>query len=102
MTTHELFDRLQTWNMLFEQIPLPSFNNPTAQQLKLEVERQWDNGMLHNASELEVIDDIKNTPIETDLRTAIEYAKSGDRTKLKEIRSFLQNVQKYMFENRLT
>lgn len=102
MTKHELFDRIQTWNMLFDQIPLPTVQNPDAQDIKLEVERQWDAGMLHNASELEVIKEIQGTPVEQDLRTAITYAKSFDRTKLKDIHSLLQKVQKYMFQNHLT
>jgi len=102
MTAHELFDRIETWNKLYIQIPIPHSSDPLFEISKEQVDRTWDNGMLKNASELEMIPELHGTPVESDLRTAIEIAKTFDRTKLKDIRECLLNVQKYMYLKGLT
>ncbi len=102
MTSHELFDRIQTWNILFDQMPLPPATNPDVDKIRIEVERQWDNGMLLNASELEMVRDLLGSSVENDLKTAITYAKSFDRSKLQDVHTLLLKVQKYMFQSHLT
>ncbi len=101
MNTHELYDRIQTWIWLYDQIPLPKPQTELAKVIKEETERQWDMGLLFNASELEIVEELKGSTVEHDLNNIITYAKRFDRSKLGEIYSILIKIREYMYKNKL-
>lgn len=101
MTSRELFDRIQTWCSGYPQIPIPPSQTPKFKAIRLRFEGDTINGQLQNISQLEVTEELIGTPVEADLRKAIDFAKSADSSKLGEIHSLLRNVQKYMYENEL-
>lgn len=100
MTSRELFDRIQTWCSGYPQIPIPP-QTPELEAIRLEIENNTINGQLQNVSQLEVTEELVGTPVEADLRRAIDFANASDASKLGEIHSLLRNVQKYMREKGL-
>ena len=98
MNAHKLFEKINAWKMMYNQIPLPLSNNTDADKIKIETDLEWDARMLQNASKLEVIHRLIGTPIGETLTAAIELAKTNDRKNIPEIRKLLIDVQKYMYE----
>lgn len=101
MTSRELFDRIQTWNSMFEQIEIPPAQNPEAKAIRKEVERKINYEKLFAVSQLEVTNELIGAPVEKNLRKAIDYTRTSDLSKLKEIHKLLIKVQKYMYKNGL-
>ena len=83
---------------MYNQIPLPLSNNTDADTIKPETDLEWDSQMLKNASKLEVIHRIIDTPVGETLTAAIELARTNDRKNIPEIRKLLIAVQNYMYE----
>lgn len=101
MARHELFERIQTWNVVFDKFTLSPTDNQDAERLVNQFDDDWDNNMLKNASALEMIEELENTVVEKKLINAISLAKSKDKTKLDEIHLLLLEVQKFMYQNNL-
>lgn len=101
MTSRELFDRIQTWCSMYPQIQIPPSQTPEIEAIRLEIGNNTINGQLQNVSQLEVPQELVGTPVEADLRRAIDFANASDSTKLDEIYSLLRNVQEYMWEKGL-
>lgn len=100
MTSRELFDRIQTWCSGYPQIPIPT-QTPELEAVRKRVEGDTINGQLQNISQLEVTQELVGTPVEADLRKAIDFAKASDLTKLDEIYGLLRKVHKFMCEKGL-
>ena len=98
MNARKLFEKISSWKVMYNQIPLPLSSNTDAEKIKTETDLEWDTQMLQNASKLEVIHRIVGTPIGETLTAAIELARTNDRKNIPEIRRLLIDVQKYMYE----
>lgn len=99
MNRHELFDRIRTWNSMYEQIGIPASENAVFDAIGIKINAQFKNDQLQSVAALEVAEELIGTPVEDDLRKAIAYGKSSDPSKLDEIQELLHKVQKYMHEN---
>ena len=102
MTSHELYERITVWLGMSDQIQPPPTQTPGAAVIQDGFENDYDNQMLKNAGDLEVIKELNNTPAGNDLRQAIDFGRSKDRSKLTDIERLFKAVQKYMFQNHLT
>lgn len=103
MTTHELFDRVCTWNSLLDQIPLPPpSNDPRIELIKKDTEDKWNQGLLQNASELEVPKELQGTNIQLVIEKIINLSRSKNPALLSEITILMKKVQKDMYDSGLT
>jgi hypothetical protein len=59
----------------------------------------WKRGLLKVVSSLDVIDDIKGSPVELMLNKAIIYARRMDDETIKEVHELLHTVENYMNED---
>jgi pyrrolidone-carboxylate peptidase len=91
----DFLEVISTWNSIYAS------NHMAYEILKKhhEDEAKWKNGLLKVASALDVIEDIKGTPIELLLNKAIRCAKTYDVSKLQEVHELLHTVEKFMYED---
>lgn len=99
MNRHELYDRISTWNSMFEQIEIPPSRVPEIEAIRQRVKAQTNEARLCAVAQMEVPEELVGTVLENDLRTAIAYARATDPSKLNEIHDMLIKVQKYMRNN---
>lgn len=99
MNRHELYDRISTWNSMFEQIEIPPSRVPEIEAIRQRVKAQANEARLCAVAQMEVPAELEGTVVENNLRTAIAYARAIDPSKLDEIHDMLLEVQKYMRNN---
>lgn len=89
----DLLEVISTWNSIY----LSNHINYDIKHMD-DCRNNWKRGLLRVASSLDVIDDVKGSPVELMLNKAIIYAKRMDDGTIKEVHELLHTVENYMNE----
>jgi hypothetical protein len=93
MDRDDLLEVISTWNSLY----LSNHINYDIKHMD-GCGNNWKKGLLKVASSLDVIDEIKGSPVELMLNKAIVYARRMDDGTIKEVNELLHTVENYMNE----
>jgi hypothetical protein len=89
-------DTIKTWTDIFRQNRDPVLDYPPSTDPE---EKKWEENMMRIAAVITAADSLEGTPAEKKIKTAAEFAKSKDRTKLKEIYTMFSEVESYLKES---
>lgn len=96
MDTQDFVESVKIWTEVFRQNRDPVLDYPPSTDPE---EKKWEENMLKIASVLTPADSIEGTPAEKKVIDAVEFAKSRDTSKLKQVYILLDEVEQYLKES---
>jgi hypothetical protein len=91
----DLLETITTWRNIYSTISAPV---ETRNSYDEQFHEKWNRGMLKVVAALDIIDELKNTPVEKHMLKAIEDGRAHDEKRLDDIYVLLGEVEKYLIE----
>jgi hypothetical protein len=95
----DLLETITTWRSIYSSISAPAQPRNSYDEVFYA---KWNRGMLKVVASLDIIDEIKNTPVEKHMQKAIEDGKAHDEKRLDDIYVLLGEVERYIQEKVLS
>ncbi len=93
LNRNDFLEVISTWNSIY----VSNYMHYDIQR-RDDSSNDWKKGLLKVVSVLDVIDDVKGTPVELLLNKAIKNAKQMDDSRIQSVHELLHTVEKYMNE----
>jgi hypothetical protein len=91
----DLLETISTWRSIYSVISAPV---QTRNEFEEQFHAKWNKGMLKVVAALNIIEEIRNTPVEKHLSKAIEDGRTHDEKRLDDIYVLLGEVERYLQE----
>ena len=91
MDRNDFLEIISTWNSIY----VANFMDYDIRH-KSKCDINWKKGLLKVTSALTMIDDLKDTPVESMINKAINYSKFSDVSRIREVHELLHTVENYL------
>jgi hypothetical protein len=96
LDTQEFMDTLKTWTDIYRQNRDPVLDYPPSVDPE---EKKWEENMLRIAAVITAADSLEGTPAAKKIKSASDFAKARDMTKLNDIYKLFNEVELYLKES---